>query len=137
MVEFLGLLGWITVIFFTLSILNFFIKYINKKFINKLSKEKREFAHIYRKMMKFFIKFHYLFGIVAILTLLLHFIIVITYMGLNISGVVAALLMFAIVILGLYGKFLNKKDSRVWIKIHKILSFLLIAAILYHIFLGT
>ncbi|MGL5352534.1 MAG: hypothetical protein ACRDA5_04320, partial [Clostridium sp.] len=64
--DFIGFLGWVTAISFGLAILNFFVKYVNKNFINKLGKDKKQVVDLYRKIMKIIIKNHKLIGTIAV-----------------------------------------------------------------------
>jgi len=131
--DLIRLLGWITAIIFCLAFSNYFVKVINKNYINKLGKEKKQFVGNYRKAMKFIVKNHKLFGIIAFVTMVIHFIVVYSAHLTRLSGIVAALLMIAIVGLGSYGGFINKNRKGVWLKIHRILPFILLIVIIIHV----
>ena len=130
--DLIRLLGWTTALFFCLAFLNYFVKVVNKRYINKLGKEKKQFVDNYRKIMKLVIKNHKLFGIIALVTMLIHFYVVFSAHLLRLTGIISALLLLAIVILGVYGAFINKNKKGVWLKIHRILPFILLIVIIIH-----
>jgi hypothetical protein len=127
------LLGWTTGIFFSVAILNFFVKFIHKKVINKLGKDKRPFVDLYRKMMKVVVRSHRLTGIVAALSVLAHFLLTVLSNQFSWTGVVGGLLMGALLLLGLYGAYIYKKNKGLWLQAHRIISFILLAAIVFHL----
>lgn len=125
-------LGTLTGIIFLFALLNFFVKFINKNYIVKLDKNKNHFVEYYRKVMRFIIKNHKLAGITAFIFMLLHFSIAFFSHRIKITGIIAAIIMLIIVILGIYAK-LNKKVKGTWLIAHRNLAFILIAAIIFHI----
>ncbi|MBW9157150.1 hypothetical protein G9F71_009375 [Clostridium sp. FP2] len=129
----ISFLGWITAISFGLAILNFFIKYINKKYISKLGKEKKKLVDMYRKVMRIIVKNHKLVGTIAIVSVLTHFFIAFSSNRISITGVIAALIMATIFCLGFYGAYINKNYKGMWLKVHRALAFSLIIAIVIHI----
>ncbi|WP_258880677.1 hypothetical protein [Clostridium estertheticum] len=128
-----GFLGWVTVICFGIAISNYFVKFINKKYISKLGKEKKPMVDLYRKLMKIIIKYHKLAGTIAIFTVLTHFIIAFSAGRISITGIVAASFMVIIFLLGVYGAFINKNRKGMWLKIHRTMAFALLLAIVIHI----
>lgn len=131
--EIIEFLGWVTAVSFGISILNFFLKYINKNYINKLGEDKKQIVDIYRKIMKLVVKNHKLAGTIAAISVLAHFFIAFSYKHIEITGIIAAVLMGSIFLLGVYGAYINKNYKGIWLKIHRILSFALIIAIGIHI----
>ena len=129
----IGFIGWITAISFGIAILNFFVKYINKKFIIKLGKDKKVFVNIYRKIMRIIVKYHKLIGSVAVISVVLHLSICIYYHWIRVSGVIAAIIMGIIFILGFYGAYINKNMKGIWLKIHRILALSLIIVVAVHL----
>ncbi|MBX4260639.1 hypothetical protein KTC96_05290 [Clostridium estertheticum] len=113
--------------------LNYFVKFINKKYISKLGKEKKPIVDLYRKLMKIIIKYHKLAGTIAIFTVLTHFIIAFSAGHISITGIVAASFMVIIFLLGVYGAFINKNRKGMWLKIHRTMAFALLLAIVIHI----
>ncbi|WAG62822.1 hypothetical protein [Clostridium estertheticum] len=126
-------LGWVTVICFGIAISNYFVKFINKKYISKLGKEKKPIVDLYRKLMKIIIKYHKLAGTIAIFTVLTHFIIAFSAGRISITGIVAASFMVIIFFLGVYGAFINKNRKGRWLKVHRTMAFVLLLAIVIHI----
>ena len=55
-------LGYLIIICYALAVLNYFVKFINKRFRNTLSKNKKFYA-IYMQIMKFIIKRHKIFDL--------------------------------------------------------------------------
>lgn len=130
--DLIRLLGWTTALLFCLAFLNYFVKLINKKYINKLGKEKKPFVDNYRKMMKVIVKNHKLIGILAFVVMLIHFYVVFSAHLLRLTGIIAALFMITIVSLGFYGAFIKKNNKGIWLKIHRILPFVLLIVIIIH-----
>jgi hypothetical protein len=126
-----GFFGNIIVILYLLTILNFFVKYINKNYRKVLMKNEKIYQ-AFTKLMKFTIKRHKLFGILTVVFILLHFILQFTQFGLNIPGVIAALIMFVQVGFGIYGS-KKKKRGKSWLWAHRIIAVILMIAILIHV----
>lgn len=130
--HFIGPLGTLTAIGFIFTLLNFFIKLVNKNYISKLSKDKKYFVDYYRKIMKFIIKNHKTAGIITFILMSSHFFIAYTSHRIKIAGIISAIIMLVIVILGIYGKLIKKPRGK-WLVSHRILAFILIVAITFHI----
>lgn len=133
MKEIAGLLGWIGVWGYVLALLNFFVKYINKKFINKLPKDKQKLVNVYRAIMRYIVKYHKIIGVVASAAIIGHLYLMYMRIGLSIPGLIAALIMWIIFALGFYGVVINKKFKGKWLKIHRVLAFVLIFVMLFHV----
>lgn len=123
------LLGNITAITFGLAILNFFVKYINKKVIIKLDKQFKPIIDLYRFGMRIIVKNHKLIGLISAISLIIHY----SLIRFRTSGAIAGILLIMVVLMGIYGAYINKNYKGLWLKIHRILSFALIVAILLHI----
>ena len=133
MKEIAGFLGWIGAWGYGIALLNFFMKYVNKKYINNLPKDKQKFTKIYRTVMKYVVKYHKIAGTVASIAIIAHFYLMYTYKGLSIPGLIAAIVMWIVFTLGVYGFAINKNVRGSWVKIHRILSFLLILLVGFHV----
>ncbi|MCB2292815.1 hypothetical protein LGK95_04595 [Clostridium algoriphilum] len=131
--EIFGFLGSIAVICFGIAIANYFVKYIHKKYITKLGKDKKEIVVLYRKIMKIIIKNHKLAGTIAIFAVLAHFSIAFSISRISITGLIAALFMLTIFFLGVYGAFINKSHKGMWLKVHRGMAFALLVAIVIHL----
>ena len=131
--EFGKFLGWVAVTGYGIALLGFFSKYINKKYINKLPKDKKQFAKAYRFIMKYVLKFHKVAGIGASIAIAVHFYLMYNNYGLSIPGLIAAIVMWLVFILGIYGFAINKNLRGWWVKPHRILAFILVILILFHV----
>lgn len=129
----LGFFGIITVISFSVAISNYFVKYVHKKYIIKLGNEKKQLVDLYRKIMRIIIKNHKLVGTIAIFSVLTHFFVGFLSNRISITGVIAALFMFIIFFLGIYGAFINKIHKGMWLKVHRAMAFVLLVAIVIHV----
>lgn len=125
------LLGGAIIFFYSLTILNYVVKFVNKKFKKQINKNKT-FAANYMKFMRFIVKNHRYFGFLAVLFLVLHFLIQFTTYGLSITGAIAASIMILQIILGIYG-FKVKKKGKSWLMIHRTVAAMILIAILIHI----
>ncbi|QHI73523.1 hypothetical protein [Aminipila terrae] len=131
--ELAGLFGWITVWGFCFEVLNYFIKFINKKYISKLPKEKKKLVDLYRTVMKFIIKFHKPVGIITVAAAITHLILMAVFVRISISGIIGVSLMLSLLALGLYGVFINKNRNGKWFKLHRAIAFVLIVIIIIHV----
>ncbi len=118
---------------FTFAILNFFVKYINKVYINKLGNDKKDLKQIYRTFMKPIVKYHKIAGILAIIFLAAHFYATYSSGRIKFTGVIAGIIMLIVVILGIYGFKISKNKRGAWLKVHRILAFVLLFAIALHV----
>jgi len=126
-----GFIGYVIIVLYALTILNYFVKLINKKFREQIKKNVT-FHKIFTKVMRFLIKQHKLFGVLTIAAILLHFYLQYNRIGLSITGVIAAGVMLLQVLLGIYGSKM-KKRSHVWLIAHRSIAVLLAVTILIHI----
>ena len=131
--EFGKYLGWVAVWGYSIALLGFFFKFINKKYINKLPKDKKQIAVTYRLIMKYVLKFHKLAGLVASAAIAVHFYLMYNNYGLSISGLIAAIVMWIVFSFGIYGFAINKNLRGSWVKLHRILAFILVILIIIHI----
>ena len=127
-----GLFGWITIIFFAATLLNFILKFINKKFSKQIA-QNQSTKSIFSFLTKLFVRYHRIWGFLAILTLLTHFSIQFNTFGVSISGGAAASILFTQVFLGLYGAYKAKTRKGIWFVSHRFISILLILAIFVHL----
>ena len=81
-------LGVSIVVFYSLSVLNFIVKYINKRYRNKINSNKK-LKSKFNPFMKFIVKNHKLFGILTALSLIAHFTVQFSLFGLSITGALA------------------------------------------------
>ncbi|KNZ40834.1 hypothetical protein [Acetobacterium bakii] len=127
------ILGWITVAGFCLAFLNYFLKRINKNYISKLGADQKKFADFYKKIMRSIVKNHKLIAAITFIAMLIHFFVVYSVNRIRLTGIIAALLLTATVSLGTYGAFISKNKKGPWLKIHRIIPFVLVIAIVIHV----
>jgi len=125
--------GWVAVVGYTIALLGFFSKYINKKYINKFPKNRKTLIIYYRFIMKYLLKFHRLSGVIASAAVAIHFYIMYNIYGLSIPGFIAAIVMWIVFIFGIYSFSINKNLRGSWVKTHRILAFILIILIIFHV----
>lgn len=125
------LLGVAIIFFYSLTMLNYVVKFVNKKFKKQINNNKT-FAANYMKFMRFIVKNHRYFGFLAVLFLVLHFLIQFTSYGVSITGGIAASIMIFQILLGMYG-FKAKKKGKNWLIIHRSIAVMILMAILIHI----
>lgn len=125
------LFGTLIIIFYGLTILNFCFKFINKKYKKEIKKHKK-FSEIFTFFLRFFMKYHKVFGFMAVLAILLHFYFQYTRFGLNIAGVIAAGVMIFQVIFGAYGQY-TKRKGKLWLSLHRAIALFVFATILLHV----
>jgi cytochrome b561 len=133
MKDFSEILGWIVTCGFGIAMLNFILKFINKKCISKLPKEKENIIKVYRIIMKYVIKYHKAIGIITSLAVITHLILMSIFVRISNTGIVAMSLMISVFLLGMYGAFINKNYKGNWLKVHRVLAFLAVIAIGIHI----
>lgn len=126
-------LGWVGTIFYIVAMVNYFIKYVNKKFISKLPSDKKKYVSIYRVIMKYVVKYHKIVGMAASIAIIVHFYIMYTIRGLSVPGLVAAIVMWILFILGIYGVYIKKDVRGKWVNVHRFLAFALIVLIIIHL----
>ena len=132
MLEFGGLFGWLIVIAFLGTILNYGIKFINKRISRKLTNPTGK--KIMRTLMILFVRNHRYFGFATGVFLLLHVIVQFTKFGLNATGGFAAILMIIQVSLGIYSIVKKKPRKGAWFITHRVIAILLVLGIGLHIF---
>lgn len=131
--EFAELFGWLAVWGFTFEILNYIVKFVNKKYISKLPRDKQKIVDLYRKSMKFFIKYHKIAGVITIASAITHFVLMIIYERIRISGLIGIALMLLLLGLSLYGTFVNRNYKGKWLLLHRTLAFLLAMVTVTHL----
>lgn len=131
--ELAGLFGWVGVWGYIIALINSFMKYINKKYINKLSKDKKTYGDVYRLVMRCVVRYHKAAGVVATIAVIGHLYLMYNFKGLSIPGLIAAIVMWIVFTLGIYGFGINKNMRGSWIKVHRFLSFVLIVLVGFHV----
>ncbi|MGB7594442.1 MAG: hypothetical protein WBL80_02615 [Erysipelotrichaceae bacterium] len=126
------LFGAFTIIFFSATILNYIVKFVNRTYGKEIAKYP-EFKKIWMKFMRFFVKYHRYFGFAAVTSLLMHFYLQATFRWVSASGIVAAAVLGSQLLLGMYGAYIDKKRKGLWFMTHRAISVALVLTILFHV----
>jgi len=127
-----GLFGWLLIFAFAGTILNYCIKFVNKKFGKKISSTPQG-KNIMKILMTVFVRNHKYFGFATVLFLLAHFFIQFSKFGINVTGCIAALIMICQVGLGIYANVKKKPRKGLWFVAHRIIAILIILGIAVHL----
>lgn len=126
------LLGWLLVITLTSTILNYCIKFVNKHFGKSIQKNETA-KNVMKFLMKVFVKNHRFFGMGTIVILLLHFLVQFTTYGPNLTGTLAAILLFIQAGLGMYGSIKKKPRKGIWFIEHRFIAVFIVMAVILHL----
>jgi hypothetical protein len=126
------LFGALTIFFFTATILNYIVKFVNRTYGKEIAKNP-EFKKIWMKIMRFFVKYHKYFGFAAVASLLIHFYLQATFRWVSASGIIAAAVLGSQLLLGMYGAYIDKKRKGLWFMTHRAISIALVVTILFHV----
>ena len=131
-----GLFGWLIIIAFAGTILNYILKRVNKNWGKKIN-AKPSAARLMKLLMAVFVRQHKYWGFAAVISLLLHFLIQFSSFGINLTGALAAILMLCQLFLGFFltAARKGKKKVRISIGIHRLIALLLILGIAMHLLL--
>ena len=132
MFELGGLSGWLIVIAFVGTLLNYCVKFINKQFGKKINASSRG-KKIMKILMVIFVRNHKYFGFAACAFLLVHFIIQFNKYGFVVSGVITGILLILSAVIGMYGTVKKKPRKGLWFITHRILAVLMIIGVVIHI----
>lgn len=127
-----GLFGWLIILSFVGTILNYFLKFINKRYMKKISMYPQGKKYM-RILMNVFISDHKYFGLATASFILLHFIIQFTKFGLSITGCIAAITIIVQVLLGVYANIKKRPRKGIWFITHRVISVLIILFIIIHL----
>ncbi len=126
------LLGWLVLTGYALTVLNYFVKLINRKIISKKPADST-MRKRYTTFMRVIVKYHRYFALATTLLLIAHFIVQYLVWGFYITGLIAAGLLILLGFLGAYGTFVRQKKSGPWLYAHRTIAALLPFAVLVHI----
>ena len=129
------ILGWVIVSGYLLTVANYLVKLINRKFISGLPKNST-WRHRYQAFMRMVVKMHPFLGILTAAALVTHFIIQFLTWGFFVTGLIAGSLMLIQAVLGSYGRFIRKRKPGLWLKAHRTVAVLLLLAITFHVYTG-
>ena len=131
MEELSGLFGYLIILFYALAVLNFFFKFLNRNFRDKL-KINESFYKFFMIILKLLVKYHRYFGGATIILILIHFYLQYIRLDISVTGFLAAGIMILQILLGIYGQVKNPK-GKMWLMIHRGISVLLLITICIHI----
>lgn len=126
------ILGWLIVTGYTLTMMNYVVKFFNRKVMAKLPKDAPARKR-YNVFMRFIIQYHRYFAIFTTMALITHFIIQYLSWGFFTTGVLAGVLLMLQGFLGAYGMYVKNRKSGPWLYAHRTIAVLLLAAILLHV----
>jgi hypothetical protein len=126
-------LGWVILSGYLLSVSNYLIKWINRKYITKLPRDSRTRKR-YQSFVRLVIQSHPYLGALTSTAMLAHLIIQYLNWGFFPSGIVAGSLLLVQGALGGYGKAVRKRKPGLWLKAHRTVAILLFLAIAFHVF---
>lgn len=87
----------------------------------------------YQSFLRTYLKIHPYTGIATVAIMLVHLFIQSRIYGFFLSGVIAGTSLLVIGGFGLYGHFVKKKKPGTWLKLHRWLTILLLAAVAFHV----
>ena len=126
-----GLLGSLTGVCFFLALLNYPVKWINKRWIGKLPKGSGV-KKAYLPVMKFLVQKHRFFAFGAIAALAVHLYLQLTYRWLSVTGMIAGGLLLLTVLLGANLFFRHKGTRGLLFQAHRIAALSVLAAFAIH-----
>ncbi len=128
-----SIFGYLSVVFYFLAIFNYLVKAINRKFGEKIKKNKSIYAY-FNPSMKFIVKNHKVFGFLTFLLFLAHSLIQFSLFGFNPTGFAAAIVLLVQITLGGYG-YKSKNRFKHWLIVHRFIAALLLITVLIHYFI--
>ncbi|ETA79568.1 hypothetical protein [Youngiibacter fragilis] len=131
--EFGNLMGSLTAILFTIAFLNRPVKAINRRYGKEIAKT--SFKGTFQSLMRFLVRNHKLFGALAGASALIHGVMKASVYGFVASGFLTLSLVMLQGILGGYGFRKMKGKQGVWLKIHRIIPYLVFLSIFNHVVL--
>ena len=126
-----NLLGILTAVLFGIAILNFCVKFVNRKWVMKLPKESK-FKQGYTTVMKFLVKNHRFFGIGAAALMVAHVVLQLIFKWASVTGILTAVLAVVTVALGVV-LFKAKKRTPAMLWAHRGAVIALILSFIAHV----
>lgn len=109
-----NVIGILTAILFGVAILNFVVKFVNRKWVMKLPKENK-FKQGYSSVMKFLVKNHRFFGLGAAVLMVAHVVLQILFKWPSVTGILtAALAVVSVSIGGILFKAKKRTPAMLW-----------------------
>ncbi len=129
--------GTLTAVSFCLAIGNYFVKYIYRHFVSRMSKSHPAVGTAYRKVMKLTAKTHKPIGVIAVLSMILHSYSAYTDSGICITGEIASFLLLILFLHCILGLLRKNKFGGSWLMVHRTLSLFTVIAIVVHLMTGS
>ncbi|MCE5344650.1 MAG: hypothetical protein LLF96_13850 [Eubacteriales bacterium] len=124
-------MGTLTGLLFFLALLNYPVKWINKRWIHNLPKTSRV-KSVYTSIMKTLVQKHRFFAFGAVITLAIHLYLQITYRWLSVTGIITGGLLVVTVLLGSNLFFRHKGTRGLLFKTHRIAAFTVLLSLIIH-----
>ena len=124
--------GTLTGVLFTLALLNYPIKWVNKRWINKLPKES-PVRKLYTAIMRVIVQKHRIFGLGAAIVLVIHLLLQVKYKWISATGLLGAALLLGTVFIGADLFFRHRGSRGALLKLHRTAAALLLAAVAVHL----
>lgn len=125
-------LGWIIFAGYIWSVMNYFVKLVNRKLIVKLPRDSWLQGR-YKGFMHAVIKSHKYVPLFVITILVLHLLMELIHAGFFITGIITFCLMVLQISLGLYGANVRNSAKGPWFYAHRIVAILLFISIVVHV----
>lgn len=125
-------LGWLIVAGYGLAVMNYLVRWANKRWFSKLHKDSLV-KRYYLNLMRLIVHNHRWFALSATLALIVHFVLQIMFRWVSLSGLFALAFMVINAGLGIYGFYFKKSKRTLWFIIHQAAAVILIAAIIFHV----
>ncbi len=125
-------LGYVIALGYLLTILNYFVKWLNRSVMARRPKEDNV-RKVFTRFMRFIVSNHRLFAILTTVALFAHFLIQFQSWGLYPTGAIAGSLLLIQGSLGGFGTYVKKKKPGVWLIVHRMVAILLGLAIVLHV----
>lgn len=126
-----NLMGSLTAILFTIAFLNRPVKAINRRYGKAIAKT--SFKGTFQSLMRFLVKNHKLFGAFAATSAIVHAVMKASVYGFVASGFLTLSLVMLQGILGGFGFRKMKGKPGVWLKVHRIIPYLVFLSIFNHV----
>lgn len=127
-----GYLGILTGLMICLALLNYVVKWVNRRWVMKLPKGSR-FKAAYTPVMRFLVQKHRFFGLGAALTLTVHVVLQVAFRWVSLTGLIACAILVLDVMIGAWLYYKQKGKRGPLLIVHRATGVALIAAIAVHV----
>jgi hypothetical protein len=127
-----SLFGWLITAGLFLTLLNYPVKPIYRRFIAPLRRQSKLKA-VYGRIQKLVVARHRYFALFTTVMLFAHIVIQLIYRWLSWTGLIAAIFMTVNGFLGGYGHYIKKKQRSAWFYLHRTVAVLLVVSIVVHL----